>query len=284
MAFKKITGNFKSTVDELNLYYCAFMDKNFNHDKCIIVQHGFGEHSGRYQNVVDIFEKSGYSLFIIDMRGHGLSEGLRGSAPDFEAYIKDLHSFITYVKNTYKISKPVLLGHSMRGLIALSYCLVPDYVRNIKALVANGSLLSFQFTPMIFMKRIFGNMISAIFPELRVSVGLNLNFISHDKNVVQAYKDDPLVHGLIKIKVADEIIKKSKWCLDHASELKIPVLLTHGEKDGLSNAKGTIEFYEKCSSVDKTLIVYEGLYHEVYNEIEKEKPLNDLRKWIENHS
>ncbi|MDH4262846.1 MAG: lysophospholipase [Spirochaetia bacterium] len=284
MAYKKITGNFTSSADNINLFYCAFINKTFNPEKCIVIQHGFGEHSGRYFNVVEKFQNSGYSLFILDMRGHGLSEGLRGYSPNFNSLVEDLYSFIVFVKKTYKTKKPVLISHSLGGLIGLSFGLVPDYANQIKAIVSNGASLSVHMTPLLYVKRIAGKLLTMLIPELRLDLGLDVKFISHDKNVVKAYIDDPLVHGFIKVKLAEEIINKGKWCIDHASEMKIPVLLTHGGSDGISNPEGTKMFYANCGSKDKTLIIYDDLYHEVYNETEKEKPLNDLEKWVEKHT
>ncbi|MDH4198746.1 MAG: lysophospholipase [Spirochaetia bacterium] len=284
MAFKMITGNFNSSVDRLDLHYRAYISKKYSPKKCIVIQHGFGEHSGRYQNVLDSFENTGYSLFIFDMRGHGLSKGIRGAGPAFDSFVKDLQSFIAYVQKKYKMEKPFLLGHSLGGLIALSYCLESKNERNIRALIVNGSLLAFQFTPVTRIKRAIGNLVTRFMPEIRANVGLNLKYISHDLETVQAYKNDPLVHGKIKISVADEIVKKGQWCLEHASEMKIPVLMTHGASDGISNPEGTIQFYENCGSIDKTLIIYDNLYHEIYNEKNNQQVFKDLIQWIDRRS
>lgn len=284
MAYTKTTGTIQSTLDKLDLYYSAWIDENFSPDKSIVIHHGFGEHLGRYQNVIDIFKDTGYSIFIMDMRGHGQSGGIRGASPDFNAYIDDLHTFISFVREKFDIEKIILHGHSLGGLIVISYCLKNDYVRSVKSLAVNAPSLSIPVTPLMKIKRVLGNLLVFFVKTIRANVGLNVKYISHDKNVVKAYREDPLVHGMIMIQIANEILKQGKWCLENAARFEIPVLLTHGTHDRISSQTGTSRFYENCASVDKKLVLYEGLYHEVYNEIGKEKPLNDLKNWVLDHT
>jgi len=280
---KTITGSFQSQLDKTTLFYVAYKQKKFDPKKCIVVHHGFGEHSGRYGNLVGLFEKSPYSVFLMDMRGHGRSDGVRGGAPGFDAYLEDLHSFFVFLKRSFKVTKPLLVAHSLGGLIAIAYCLDKKYAADVKALAVNGSLLHFHFTPLIYIKRIVGSIITAVAPNFRMKVGLKKEQISHDAAVVAAYAGDPLVHGHIGIKVANQTLDKAAWCLKNAPLMKMPILITHGAADEISNPDGSTGFYEKCGSKDRTLIVYDNLYHEIFNELGKEKSLGDVKKWIQKH-
>lgn len=283
MAYQQEEGYFNSHVDNLRLFYRSWIPEKPNPKKSILLHHGFGEHSGRYENVVRAFEGTGISIFALDARGHGKSGGKQGYLATFDHFVEDLYTFRSMLEEKGSVKKPVLVGHSMGGLIALKYCLTQDYQNTVRGVVSNGAAITVKKTFMMEVKLAFGQVLKLFAPDKPIPAGLELKYLSHDPKVVEAYQKDPLVHGLISIRMAEAMIAAGEYVLTHAPDLTLPVMVTHGGADGISDPDGTRKFYERVSSADKTLHIYDGLYHEVYNELHNEQPLKDLREWVEKH-
>ncbi|MES0489260.1 MAG: lysophospholipase [Leptospirales bacterium] len=284
MSYNHITGQIKSRVDGLNLFYQGWVAEKSLLSKSIIIQHGVGEHSGRYMNVVRAFENTGYSFFMLDARGHGKSEGKRGWLVSFDEYVQDLDTFVDFITKKYNLLKPVLLGHSMGAGIAVAYCLDPVRSAKLRGLVANASPFAVNLTFGMRVKLALAKFISLFFPHIALPSGLKPKNISRDLEVVKAYKNDPLNSGVMSYGLAREILNSSKASLENASKLNLPVLFTHGSADNISDCKGSQKIYEAAGNPDKpihkTIKIYDGFYHEIYNDTGKEEPLGDLRKWV----
>ena len=283
MSYKHYEGYFSSSDDQTKLYYrylaATKAKKNYN----LIIHHGYGEHSGRYQNVFDILRGEGINIYAMDARGHGKSEGLRGHAQSIGQMATDLHSFILFIKREYKVNQPILLAHSMGGLVALKFCLQDlNNQKLIKALVANGSALKVHLNALLRIKLMIGRLLKSLAPKLRLPAGLNLKSISHDQNVIEAYKTDPLVHDRMSTSLGLSIVDSGTWVLANAASITLPLFLTHGQADGLIPESGTRELFEIVSSKKKTLKIYPDSFHEIYNEdlSRREEPLKDVRTWL----
>lgn len=280
MPYQKINGSFHSNFDGSPIFYRAWIKKPFLAQKTIVLEHGYGEHSGRYQNFADGMAKSGYSIFAMDLRGHGQSYGFPGQVKDIQSYLDDLNSFFWHLEKTFKITRPVLLGHSFGAFLVLWYALNPENEKKIRLLIANGSPMSFNMSLKMKARRALSSIIAPFFKSLRVHIGLNPDFISHDLTEVENYRNDPYVHDLITVKAANQVMSTVRWCLENAPKMKVPLLLTHGGLDKISDKSGTIDFFSQCGSPDKSQIIYEGLFHEVYNEAGREKVFKDLIHWL----
>jgi alpha-beta hydrolase superfamily lysophospholipase len=125
--------------------------------------------------------------------------------------------------------------------------------------------------------------LSGILPKLSVATGLDATAVSRDTAVVQAYQNDPLVHGQGTPRFATEFAKSAEWAMAHAAEFKPPLLLIHGEADRLVNVQASRDFYARVPHKDKKLIIYEGGYHESHNDIEYERVVQDIENWLEAH-
>ncbi len=114
---------------------------------------------------------------------------------------------------------------------------------------------------------------------------LDATKISHDQNVVNAYENDPLVHDRVSVRFFTEFLSAMETVHQQASTISLPILLQVAGDDHLVNARSSGQFFEKPGLEDKTLYVYDGLYHEIYNELEdqRKKVLQDLKDWLDNH-
>jgi len=248
----------------------------------VVVVHGLGEHSGRYMNIIETMAGKGISFFGLDHRGHGRSQGIRGHIDSFMDYIIDLKTFVNMVHEAHKDTPVIMLGHSLGGAIACRYALT--YQNDIDGLIlSSAALMPAVKIPAI--KRMAGVVLSKIFPTVNMANELDSIYLSHDENVVKAYNEDPLVHGLVTPRFFTEFTANGQFCLDHASQLRLPLLIFHGTGDRFCNIKGSEFVYERSLSEDKKFEVFPDLYHETMNETVKEKAkvLAVVSKWMLAH-
>lgn len=258
--------------DNIQIFYKYILTDNPKGS--VFIVHGLGEHSGRYENVINTLK--GYNLFLLDLRGHGRSQGKRGHVMDFDEYLDDVDALKNEVKQFVR-GKSFILGHSMGGLIVLRYAIYkPD---GLSGVVSSGPLLGVNVeVPKV--KAILGKVIARVIPSLSMNNEIDTNKLSHDKASVEAYNNDPFVHTKISARWYVEMVKAMQDTNSNAHKLNLPCLIMHGSEDALTNPKSSREFFEKASSKDKTYKLYDGFYHEIFNEIDKQKPLSDMLEWI----
>jgi len=245
----------------------------------LIIAHGLGEHSGRYGNLLNSLAGKKISVFAIDHRGHGKSDGKRGHIDSFMDYVYDLKLFIEFIKEENRGLPIILLGHSMGGVIAARYSMT--YPDDVSLIVMSSPGLAPAFKVPEWKKGL-ASFFSSRIGSLSLPNGLNVEGISHDKEVVNAYENDPLVHDRVSARWTVEFLRATEECMANAKNIRKPILLLHGKGDCIADYKATEEFYNSVSSVNKKLYIYEGLYHETMNETadEREKVLRDITGWI----
>ena len=249
----------------------------------LVIAHGLGEHSGRYENVVSRLLPAGFTLWIPDHRGHGQSGGRKGHVLNFEQYLLDLRMLVEMAREDLPPGRKVfLLGHSMGGLIALSFAL--KNAELIDGVIASSPGLGVA-VEVPAVKSILGKVMSFLWPGLLLGNELDATKISRDESVVKAYQNDPLVHDRVSARWFTEFMSAMAEVNGQASRMQIPVLMQVAGDDQLVNADSSRRFFESLTIEDKTLHVYDDLYHEVYNELEdqRRKVFQDLESWLEKH-
>jgi acylglycerol lipase len=270
-----IDGNFRG-VRNANIYYQAWLPEG-SAKAVLIVVHGLGEHCGRYMNVVNRFVPIGYAVYGLDHIGHGKSEGTREFVERFEDYTDTLAIYCNMVKG-WQTGKPIfLLGHSMGGLIASQYLI--DHQADFKGAVISAP--SIKVSDSISQATIImGKILSVLVPKAGV-LALNVNNVSRDPEVVTAYVNDPLVfHGKTPARLAAELLKAMRRVTAAADRITLPFIVVQGGGDKIVDPAGAQMLYDKAGSKDKTIKVYEGLYHEVFNEPERARVLKDVETWL----
>ena len=262
----------------LELYYQRWRPEG--RPKAVLpIVHGFGEHSGRYGNVVDWFVPQGYAVYAFDLRGHGRSPGPRGYINEWAEFRGDVRSFLELVHEQEPERATFLLGHSMGGLIALEYAL--HHPEGLAGVIASGPVLAqVGVSPLLLA---LSKVLSGILPRLTLDTKLDATAISRDQAVVEAYVNDPLVHSLGTPRLSTELTRAVEWTQAHAAEMRIPCLIVHGSADRLAPPEGSRVFYENMMLTDKERQVYEGYYHEVFNDVGKERALAAVEAWIGRH-
>ncbi len=245
------------------------------------VIHGYAEHIDRYGNVIDELLPAGYAVFGNDHRGHGRSEGKRGHVRSFQEFIDDEKQFRREVIQARFPKMPYfVLGHSMGSLIAMNY--VEQNAVDVKGLVLSGTGAE-PGTDIPKALLAVTKILSKILPSVHVKSPLPPEFISRDVDVVKAYVNDPLVYNVITPRLAHEMNRYVVIGAQNAFKIQIPVLIQLGSRD--TAFSGQKELFEMIGAKDKTFKLYEGLKHEVYNELaaDRMKVLADLRSWLDGH-
>ncbi|MCD6484464.1 MAG: lysophospholipase [Candidatus Odinarchaeota archaeon] len=266
------------TFDGLKLYYEKWVVESPK--STIVVVPGFAEHSGRYYHVAEFFSNNGFNVYVLNNRGHGKSEGERAFVNNFDDFIEDLKRFVEHVKKENNIEKVFLLGHSMGGLIVLRYGL--KYPDDLIGIISSGAALKVSANVSPIVKAMAG-ILSKVMPKMKVKGSVDPNFLTHDKEIVNKYINDPYVFKFVTARLGAEMMSKGNDTLKNAVKFKVPLLALAGEEDRLVDISGVKEFYESAASEDKKLVIYPGMYHEIFNEIEKEKVFNDVLDWLNSH-
>jgi acylglycerol lipase len=245
----------------------------------LLVVHGLGEHSGRYGNVVNYFLPRGYGLYALDHYGHGKSEGQREYVDRFSDYIDTLKIFFDQVQAAQPGRPIFLVGHSLGGLISAVYLL--EHQAGLSGAVLSGPAVKPpNLSPALLVA---GRFMSVLLPRLGV-LGLDGSGVSRDPQVVRAYVEDPLVFtGKTTARLGAETLDAMRRVQAGAATLRLPLLILQGGADRLVDPAGAEQLYQAAGSADKTLKVYPGLYHEIYNEPEHEQVLHDVELWLEAH-
>jgi alpha-beta hydrolase superfamily lysophospholipase len=237
----------------------------------VLIVHGLAEHMGRYEHVAAALVAAGFSVAGIELRGHGDSEGQRGHVDNWQQYVEDLFSAVEALGG-----QPYLVGHSMGGLVAL------DAIRT--GLEVSGVSLS---NPLVgvsveapAIKIAAAKVLSRILPKLSLDNELDVTQISRDADVVARYEADPKVYRKISSRWYTEMLAAMDRVHAAAPEGAIPLLLQQGDADSITSPDDARTFYGAWGHVEKQRTVYPDLYHEIFNEPEKEKVLSDLATWL----
>ncbi len=247
----------------------------------IVLVHGLGEHSARYEHVAERFTATGYDIHTYDLRGHGRSEGERTYIEDIKEHTGDLDRFVTAVRSRTANLPLFLLGHSMGGAISARFLIDGD--RGLR-----GAILS---APAVRRAGILGKPLEAIFmffaqrwPHFHAPA-IKGERVTRDPDMASRYDADPLVdHAGVTIGTFAAIVRGTREIDARSNEILLPVLLAHGTKDKLVKHIASERLHERVGSQDKTLKIYEGLYHEILNEPEREQVMQDMLDWLDAHT
>ncbi len=244
----------------------------------VVVVHGINEHSGRYARLAGDLNRHGYAVYAMDLRGHGRSEGQRVWVRSFDEYLDDVEILLERVAGRQPGRRLFLLGHSLGGgIVLLLGILRPPKVRG---LVVSGPSVVIGGKVFPVLRRL-APWVSAVWPTLRLA-RLGYWYISRDRTVVEAFKNDPLVfHGRFPVRTGDEILRAAERIQRGMGQLQLPLLILHGTKDFSTDPEGSRLLAAHAGSADKTLHLYDGLYHEVFSEPEREQVVADLLAWLD---
>lgn len=245
----------------------------------LLLVHGLGEHARRYDHVVEALAELGLVVYAPDHRGHGRSGGPRLGLPEWSDFTDDLHHLAGIARAQHPGLDVYVLGHSMGGTIALDYAL--NHQDELAGLVLSGPAVQLATgTPKVVVA--VGKVVGRYVPQLPVEK-LEVAAISRDPEVVKAYREDPLVHhGLVPAGIARHLVLTMESFPERLPSLTLPLLVMHGGADRITDPNGSRLIERHAGSKDLTLHVYDGFYHEIFNEPEadRRKVLADVENWL----
>ena len=246
--------------------------------RSVLIVHGLGEHSGRYAHVAAWFRKRGFDVLSYDQRGHGETSGQRGALKHADDLLTDLTAvYDDYAANHAR--PPLLLGHSMGGLVA-ARTVLDGRIKPGAMLLTSPAMRSWESAGL----RKLAHVLASVLPNLPLSNGLKVDNLSHDASVIAAYLNDPLVFSRITPRLADFIFRGGASCIADAAKLPVMTLLLVAGADKLVDPSGSTEFAAAASPTGQlTTRHFAALFHELMNEAEpaRTQVMKQMGDWLD---
>jgi alpha-beta hydrolase superfamily lysophospholipase len=275
---KHSEGEFKTDAGT-SLYFQRWMPAG-EPEAVLLVAHGLAEHSGRYQHFASFFVDRAYAVLAIDHTGHGKSDGDRCHVGRFSEFTDGIGLLLDEAREAFPEIPVYLVGHSMGGLIATHFLL--EHQSELAGCILSGAAVqpAVELSP---IKRLAMQFFSSVVPKLRI-LQLDASEVSRDPKVVEGYRNDPLVFcGKVSARLLEQMFSAMTGIEDKLASIDLPTLILHGSSDGLVLPEGSKMLHEQIGSRDKKLIIYKGLYHEIFNEPEQEDVMTDVADWLALH-
>ncbi|BCJ85084.1 alpha/beta hydrolase [Effusibacillus dendaii] len=246
----------------------------------VLIVHGAGEHSGRYQHVIEFLRNRQFAVFAGDLPGLGRSGGRRGHIDQFQQYVDCLKNWLLEVSREVGDRPIFLLGHSMGGLVTIRLLQHPNAEQlPIRGAVVTSPCLRLRMRVPKWQQKL-AKLLLRIAPKLRIPNRIRANDVCRSEAVASQYRQDPNMEFRVSVRWYHELQKAMKDALLQAGSVKHPLLILQAGADRLVDPEAAIVFAERLTVVDRSLKLYPGLYHELLNEPEQEVVLGDLTNWI----
>jgi alpha-beta hydrolase superfamily lysophospholipase len=270
----KITKDYFTGKDGIKLYYEAYIPKKV--EATLIIVHGLSEYIASYDTFRTFLTDKNIAVYGFDARGHGNSPGIRAHVNRWSEYTEDLHCFVQLVQKKQS-GKLLMFAHSMGTTIATNYLM--EYQDHLDGLVLCGTTIKpveatkWYLIPM-------AKLLSWVAPRVSINLKLNVDAVCSDPNVVARSKADDLKFSTVTPRWGTEILKAIERSKKNVDIYSMPLLVIHGKLDKINDFEAAKNFFEDIPSEDKSFITYENSFHEVLNDVEKEKAFEDIYKFM----
>jgi lysophospholipase len=261
----------------------------------LVVVHGLGEHGGRYADLATVLAAAGIATYALDLRGHGRSGGRRGHMPSFDAVLQDVERFRREVTMRAGAAVPLfILGHSMGGLIATRYLQEhgghepqsddpapggQEHGGRFRGAIVISPWLATAM-PVPRWKLAASRTLGRLLPSLPIPHRLRTEHLSRDPSIVRAYDDDPLTHGSITPRAFVEVSAAMDLAVQRSGRLALPMLFLLAGDDRIVDTGHALRFARAIRAGDVTIDVYDGSYHEVLNDHDRQRAFSQVRDWL----
>lgn len=246
----------------------------------VVIVHGYSEHSGRYAHVAETFVKNGYAVYAYDHRSHGQSDGQDSYIASFDDVVDELGLFLAHIEERLNNLPLFVLGHSMGGLVVSLYTATRQ--PPVAGVILSGPYVKVNGDVPSWLVGIAG-IVGRYLPNLP-TIKLDYRLISRDEEILAKHQADPLIYrGKILARTGSEMNRAVQKINRIVERISVPLLVMHGGDDQIAPVSGSNELYAQVSSSDKRLKIYDGLYHEILNEVEREAVKADIVAWMDEH-
>ncbi len=243
-----------------------------------VLCHGHAEHSGRYTYVVNTMVGHGLAVYTLDLRGHGRSSGTRALSMRFDDFVDDLDLVVGRARAEFPHLPVVLFGHSMGGLIAVRYALA--HADTLSLLVTSGPALIIDEGTPPPVKTALGKL-APLVPTAPLPRN-DEDLLNIDPRIKRQFGEDHRTYyGSTRIRTASEMLTAGEDARDRLAGITMPFLAMHGELDTLTKPRGTELLYANASSADKTIRIWPGMKHEIFNEPDRAQVMQLLLAWLD---
>ncbi len=242
--------------------------------------HGLGSHSGLISHVGEFFANKGYLFYAPDMRGFGHYSGLKGHVDSFDEYNKDIESLVAHLKLKHPDTKFFLYGHSLGALWIILY--IMEYQEGIDGILIPAPAVSERLKISAATRAIMKGL-SKINVKKQFSTGLDIDLIARNPEVVKRNKEDPLRFDTVTPRFAAEGLAARARAFENAHLITVPVIVPQSSEDLILIPEENKDFFDRISSEDKTWKLYEGFYHEPFQDEGGDEMLKDMAAWIAEH-
>jgi len=243
----------------------------------LIVVHGFAEHAGCYDELSRLLAAEGIAVHMLDLPGHGFSDGARGHIGHFSEFLDTVHLVFQNYPHFEQTKPAFLLGHSLGGLISALYCLrrKPD----IRGLVLCSPLTGFEF-PMSLVTKAVMKTAASRDPALLFPKPSGVTSLTRDPRQWQRNRNDPVRLRTISPNLYLSMVQQAEWLQHHADELSVPLLLFYSIKDRVVSPGAIRQFFANTGSGDKSSVVFTQAMHELLQEQERDLILDKIQAWM----
>ena len=268
---------FLNSIDHLRLYWQRYRPQGLRPLATVAVLHGGGDHSGRYPALTSALVRAGFEVALVDFRGHGQSDGRRWHIDRFGDYLADLDAFMAKLRTDGLAGKLFVVGHSQGALIAARWGL--DHGREVAGFVLSSPYLRLAMQPPA-AKVLAARLMGLLVPWLPVATGIDYAALTSDTELQAWTAHDPLYGKATTPRWFDEAGRAQAEVLRRAADFDAPLLVQAAGADTIADPATSRRFVGGVSSEDKTLLVYDGFRHEIFNEVARERPLAEAVAWL----
>jgi len=247
----------------------------------LVLVHGYGEHLGRHVHFLRWLAERGVACYALDLRGHGLSQGVRGYVGRWEEYLDDFQAFLDQCgfSGAQEGALPTfVLGHSHGALVVAAAAIE-------RSLTADGVILTAPyFRSRMYVprwKRLLAHTLSGVLPRLAIPSGLQGEWMTSDAEMIRDSLEDPLTLHTATVRWYTTTLRKQSEVLERASEFRLPLLVLMGDADPVADPVGAHDFYERAGSADKQFHLFPQFLHELLRETEREQLFRQILAWMQ---
>lgn len=271
---------FLNSADHLRLFWQRYTPAAPR--ATVLVLHGGGDHSGRYPALTTALVRAGYQVALVDLRGHGQSDGRRWHVDAFRENLADLDAFVAKLsQDGVARDRLFVLGHSHGGLVAALWGMSRG--RHVSGFVLSSPYFRLALPPPT-LKVLGAKLVGRVVPWLPIDAGIDVANLTSDVELRRWTERDPLYCRKTTPRWYEESTRAQGEALRRAGEFKAPLLVLAAGADRVADAAAARRFVADAGSEDKRVVVYEGFRHEIFNEVRREEPIRDTIAWLDAHA